>query len=221
MSFSTAEVEIRGRFTEILQLLNSLDVKEGERLLPSNDPEKAMRGLALVGIYSAVERGVNSYVEEALTEISAHSANIDMCRPEIQAIFFKGQLQSIRDCSMSSFEAKSVELFEAMQEGATFTTSINPFAYRLQNVDGESMVNCCNLLGAKGFTIGPMEKARLNNLKERRNAVSHGRESPVAVGGRLTIGEIRRIHSIADTEVNRFGNHLKEFFEGRFYVQSA
>ncbi|QFT59185.1 hypothetical protein FIU94_10140 [Sulfitobacter sp. THAF37] len=217
MSFADAQLEVRGRFTETLQVINRLDPGGPPNLIPSTDPDKSLRGLLLVAIYSAMERGVNAYVEEAMAVATSHAPLVKDCIPEVQAIFHYPRIQSLRDCSYDNSLNKSIELFSMLNEELEFSVASNPFSVRLQNVDGSQMEQCCQLLGVPNFVIGVMEKGRLNNLRERRNAVSHGRESSVQVGGRFSFGEIRTMHSIADTEVERFGSALQAFFEQKGY----
>lgn len=221
MSFADAQLEVRGRFTEALQVINRLDPGAAPNFVPSTDPDKALRGLLLVAIYSAMERGVNAYVEEALAVATSHSALVRDCIPEVQAIFHYPRIQSLRDCSDDNSLSKSIELFSMLTQDLKFSVESNPFSVRLQNVDGSTMERCCQFLGVPNFSVGAMERGRLNNLRERRNAVSHGRESSVQVGGRFSYGEIRTMHSIADTEVEKFGSALKHFFEQKGYELSG
>lgn len=44
MSFADAQLEVRGRFTEALQVINWLDRGAPPNLIPSTDPDKALRG---------------------------------------------------------------------------------------------------------------------------------------------------------------------------------
>lgn len=221
MSFADAQLEVRGRFTEALQVINRLDPGAPPNLVPSTDPDKALRGLLLVAIYSAMERGVNAYVEEALAVATSHASLVKDCIPEVQAIFHYPRIQSLRACSEDNSLSKSIELFSMLTQDLEFSVGSNPFAVRMQNVDGSTMEQCCQFLGVPNFSIGIMERGRLNNLRERRNAVSHGRESSVQVGGRFSYDEIRTIHSIADTEVEKFGSALKAFFEQKGYELSS
>ena len=221
MSFADAQLEVRGRFTEVLQVINRLDPGASQSLSPSTDPDKALRGLLLVAIYSAMERGVNAYVEEALAIVTSHSSRVKDCIPEVQALFHYPRIQSIRDCSDHNSFPRSIELFTSLSEDLEFSVANNPLSVRLQNVDGSTMEQCCQFLGVPEFGIGVMQRGRLNNLRERRNAVSHGRESSVQVGGRFSYREIRTIHSIADTEVEKFGLALKSFFETRSYERKS
>lgn len=220
MSFADAHLEVRGRFMEALQVINRLDPGVSQSLAPSTDPDKALRGLLLVAIYSAMERGVNAYVEEALAVVTSHASRVKNCIPEVQAIFHYPRIQSLRDCSDDNSLSKSIELFSMLTQDLKFSVASNPFSPRLQNVDGSTMEQCCKFLGVPNFKIEAMEKGRLNNLRERRNAVSHGRESSVQVGGRFSFAEIRTMHSIADTEVEKFGSALKTFFEQKGYELS-
>lgn len=221
MSFADAQLEVRGRFTEALQVINRLNPGTPPNLIPSTDPDKSLRGLLLVAIYSAMERGVNAYVEEALAVATSHASVVKDCIPEVQAIFHYPRIQSLRDCSYDNSFSKSIELFSMLKQDLEFSVASNPFSARLQNVDGSTMEQCCKLLGVPNFSIGVMEKGRLNNLRERRNSVSHGRESSVQVGGRFSYGEIRTMHSIADTEVEKFGSALKAFFEQKGYERGS
>lgn len=133
MSFADAHLEVRGRFMEALQVINRLDPGVSQSLAPSTDPDKALRGLLLVAIYSAMERGVNAYVEEALAVVTSHASRVKNCIPEVQAIFHYPRIQSLRDCSDDNSLSKSIELFSMLTQDLKFSVASNPFrrAFRM------------------------------------------------------------------------------------------
>lgn len=218
MSFSDARSEVRDRFVEVLQLLNFIETVSSNQFTPSTRPEQAQRGLLLVAIYSAVERGVNAYVDEALGELTAHAANVRECNPAIQSLFHYSTIQSLRDCASEKVLIKSREFIGDLKLNSKFKTLSNPISSRMQNVDGRTMEECCDIFGISGYNIENSVKARLNNLRERRNAVSHGRESAAIAGGRFSLTDLRRMLEVSDAEIERFGMTLEAFFESRQYL---
>lgn len=218
MSFEGAFLESRSRFTEVFQLISDLSGDEDGGLRPVTTPQKAMRGLSLVAIYGAVERSINAFVEQAIGELSKQQEKVIDCIPQIQSLVFQPGINSIRDCSYDNLLDTSCNLFSKINSGYLVKVDVNPFQGRLQNVDGNTMYFVASLLGVSGYGLSASARGRLNNLRERRNAVAHGRESPATAGERFRKSNLREMYEVASTESGRFGEALKLHFVERKYI---
>lgn len=217
MSFADALAETRERFSEALQLLNLLDASEQDRKGPASITDKALKGLALVSIYAAVERSINFAVEQALFEISSHGTPSSDCNDVVLTIFHYSKIQALKDCGGEQILPKAANLIFHARSGVPLSTNVNPFSYYLQNVGANTIVDIAARFGVVGYSISPASSTRLDNLRERRNAISHGREAASAAGERFTMRELRSLFVIADTEVTRFVDALKVYCEKKHY----
>ena len=89
----------------------------------------------------------------------------------------------------------------------------------LQNVDMGTVMKVKSYFGTTTYKVEQENAGRLNNLRERRNAVAHGHESASQVGARYTYPELRKLYEVADLESTRFHLHMKEYCEARKYMR--
>lgn len=221
MSFADAESESRERLAESTALLNHIRATSPVDFTPLDDLQKSMRGLWLVSLYGAFERAVNVTVEAAIAEISGHATKSIDCVPALHSILQYSYIAALRDCGNNRSIDKSIDLFEASFSTNPASLNDNPLAERLQNVDGSTLIWVTGIFGAPGFVMPESNKGRLSRLRERRNAVAHGREAASKVGERYTLEELARVYDAADAEITRFLFHLRDYCANRGYVRRA
>lgn len=219
MSFDDCDVEIRGRFGEASAFLNHLRQIAPEGFSPLDDLQKSMRALCLVTVYAAFERSVNLIVESAVAEISACGVPSIDCIPSMQGVIHFAKLQSLHQGSAKRIFDTSSVLFEASLSSQPAKIVDNPLAEKLQNVDGSTLVWIAQLFGVRGFACEAANAGRLGTLRERRNAVAHGREAASKVGERYTLDELARVYGAADAEITRFRLAMHDQCTNRGYVR--
>lgn len=218
MSFENAQVEIRDRFTEAGALLFFLRENGPAPLQPTSNHIKSLKGLWLVSIYSAVERSVNTTIEAALEVISGHENKSIDCIPSLHSIFHFNGVRSLNECGKNKIFEKSALLFKDIFSEAVMKVIDNPLAESLQNVDASTMSWALGLFGAPNLSVSPASIGRVNALRERRNAVAHGRESASEVGERYTIEELGNIYQAADEVITAFFINLSEHCTKQHYL---
>ena len=219
MSFDSAQAEIRDRFSEANSLLVYLRENGPEPLQPTSNNIKSLKGLWLVSIYSAVERSVNTTIEAALEVISSHENRSVDCIPALLSIIYFNGIRSINECGRSKILDKSSLLFNDVFSENVMKVTENPLAENLQNVDANTMSWALGLFGAPNLTVSPASIGRVNALRERRNAVAHGRESASEVGERYTIEELNNIYQASDEVVTAFFFILNEHCTNQRYLK--
>lgn len=219
MSFADAAAETRERFTEALALANHLRSIAPQDLTPLDDIQKTQRGLWLVSLYAAFERGTNAIVEASLSEISSHGTKSIDCTPALHSIIHFPRVQSVKDCGYAKLLDSSIRLFDASLGSTPANVQDNPLADYLQNVDGGTLEWVCTLFGTPAYSITGANRGRISNLRERRNAVAHGRESASKVGERYTLDEMMNVYQAADSELTRFHLHMESYCTGKLYVR--
>lgn len=219
MSFENANIEIRDRFSEANSLLVFLNENGPQPLQPTSNNIKSLKGLWLVSIYSAVERSVNTTIEAALEVISSHGNRSIDCIASLHSIFHFNRVRSLNECGKNKLFDKSISLFEdALSESAIKVTD-NPLAESLQNVDANTISWVLGLFGAPNISVPPASIGRVNALRERRNAVAHGRESASEVGERYTIDELTNIYNASDEVITSFLLNLSEHCINQNYLK--
>jgi hypothetical protein len=77
------------------------------------------------------------------------------------------------------------------------------------------------LFGAPEMVVPQASLGRTNALRERRNAVAHGRESAAKVGERYTISELENIYQAADEIVTSFTLSLKDHCVAKRFLRQT
>lgn len=221
MTFPAAQDEMRERFTETLALTNYIRLQSPEGTAPLDSVQKSMRGLWLVSLYAAFERSANAIVEAAIGEVASHGSRSIDCTPSIHSIIHFSKVQAVKDCGAQSIFDKSVTLFNAAFSGVPLTALDNPLAERMQNVDGNTLSWIAGLFGLEEFSMNVPDKGRLNTLRERRNAVAHGRESASEVGQRYSLEEMNNVYNAADRVSTEFLLAMREHCTERLYLRVA
>lgn len=190
----------------------SLDVELHEGLDPRGTEDKVnrlseevkyLKGLWIVSLYGAFEKSLNSIFNEVLGVVEASEATFNSLKPSLKTIFGYSHIQSIKDCSYDTVIEKAIDFFRTSESPSKVALSVNPLTTYLQNVDGKSIIFLCNVLSINDYQIDLGRLGRLNNLKERRNAVAHGRETPAEVGSRFSRG-LTELHALVLEETSRF-----------------
>ncbi|MBK0024258.1 MAE_28990/MAE_18760 family HEPN-like nuclease [Brucella pseudogrignonensis] len=221
MSFEVADAERRERFAEANALLLYLRSLAPPPPLPATENDKSLRGLWLVSLYAAVERSVNAMTEAAITVISSHQNKSIQCIAPIHGIFHFNKVKSLKDCGRGKVFDKSALLFKASLSEEILSISDNPLAESLQNVDSNTMSWILELFGAPRMTPAAASIDRVNTLRERRNAVAHGRESASQVGERYTLSDLSNIYNAADEVVLSFFMCLKDHCVHQRYLRAS
>lgn len=217
MSFEFARRESATRFAEAFSLLLHLKKISPAPLTPANDIIKSLRGLWLVSIYGAIERSVNAATEAAIRTISGHRPKSIDCRPPLHVIFHFSKIQPINGCSRRDIFIKSKELLEVSHGESPLALSDNPLSDNLQNVDARTMSWVLALFGAPEMEVNPASVGRINTLRDRRNALAHGREGAAQVGEAYELTELENIYNAADEVVTAFHETLNEHCTQRRY----
>lgn len=221
MSLEAAADEVRERFSKASMVINHLRAIAPGDLQPIDDLQRTLRGLCLVSIYAAFERSANAIVESALIELTSHETPATSYITSLHSIIHYAKVKSLRSCGFDHIIDRSTALFDAAFENSSAAFLENPLAEKMQNVDGGTLEWLASLFGVSDHACTPANRGRLGNLRERRNAVAHGREAASVVGGRFSINELGNIYDAADMEITRFLITIRDQCDGRLYIRQA
>ena len=192
---------------------------EDSRLRSSDHELNALKGLWLVSLYAALEYGVNSLVTQSLSHIEGAGTRYNECRLELQPILHRSRVQSIRDCSLSKSHSAAFKLIMATMSPEVIRKVGHPLSEVLQNVDGHSIQLVVQLFGIADYQIEKPALIKLNNLKERRNAVAHGRETAAQAGQTFSLPSMKDIYDVTDYEIQRLSKRLTHFLSSEEYLR--
>ena len=221
MSLEAAEAEVRERFSEASMVINHLRTIAPADHQPVDDLQKTLRGLCLVSIYAAFERSANAIIEAALVELTSHETPSTSYITSLHGLMHYAKVKSLRACGFDHILDRPKVLFDAAFEDSSGSFLENPLAERMQNVDGGTLEWLASLFGVSDHACAPANRGRLGNLRERRNAVAHGREAAGFVGGRFSMDELSNVYNAADMEVTRFLIAIRNQCDRRLYIRRA
>jgi len=216
--FDALEANIREQFVDCQRTLIYL------RGLPKADEHPAplevrgLRGLWLVNLYGVMEKSVNLISDEIIDCIINDAVASSSLKPSLHGVFHFSKIQALKNCGYGTIIERSMELLRASHSVESVVLSRNPLPDKLQNVDADSIYLLCDLFSLEGHEIEIGRRGRLNNLKERRNAVAHGRETPHAVGGRFNSQGLQDLFTLTNEEVFRFMESCKIYCENKSYL---
>lgn len=216
--FDALEADIRERFVDCQRMLIYLKRLPNADVHPAPLEIRSLRGLWLVNLYGVMEKSVNMISDEIMNCIIADSVASSSLKPSLHGIFHFSKIQALKSCGTGTVIERSLELLRASHSVENVTLSSTPLPEKLQNVDAETIYLLCDLLSLDGYEIEIGRRGRLNNLKERRNAVAHGRETPHSVGGRFNFQGLQDLFTITSEEVFSFMTCCKSYCEDKAYL---
>ncbi|MDE4175768.1 hypothetical protein PXK01_16520 [Phaeobacter sp. PT47_59] len=216
--FDTLEADIRELFVDCQRMLIYLQGLPNAGLHPAPLEIRSLRGLWLVNLYGVMEKSVNMIADEIVNCIINDAVASSSLKPSLHGVFHFPKIQALKSCGDRAVIEKSLELLRASHSAENVKLSSSPLPDKLQNVDAETIYLLCDLLSLKGHEIEVGRRGRLNNLKERRNAVAHGRETPHSVGGRFNFEGLQDLFRITSEEVFSFMTHCKVYCEDKAYL---
>jgi hypothetical protein len=186
--FQALQLEVMERYTTVEQHFRE------SRRLRSNLSKQAARGLVFVELYAIHEYTVRSVVRIAIDAIAAHAHRYTDLRPSLLAMFLDPELCSLRDTSPRNIWDRRLVLLER-------ATSNDPvsLAGLVLPIDGTHFRHTHVNLILKVFgvtqalTIDPRHLFRIDEVVDKRNAITHGEETAQEVGRGFSRGDIRQV----------------------------
>jgi hypothetical protein len=187
--FPALQLEVMNRFTAVDEHFRRSQKWTG-------DPALTAKGLMFVEMYAIYEYTVKAVMKAAIQEIAAHAHTYSDLQPWLLAIFLNPQLQSLRDSpAKREWESRFSLLDLAVSSAPIEAVSALP-------MDGTHFRHPQLLLVLKSLGIDRIPAARrrhllvIDDVVEKRNAVSHGSETALDVGRRYSRQEIAKVSRI-------------------------
>lgn len=218
MPFSIIKSNSRERFNEVYINLSYIEYIEPKDEQPPH--VKILRGLYYVHLYSALEKVVNETIEQTITIIKSKKIENRHYKTAFNVISLNSKMQSFKECGYKDYFLKSSEIFNSLFSNDIFEISDTIFSQNLQNVWFKTISEIIKSFGAKPLELHPRVISTVNEIVDRRNAVAHGRETPISVGERFRCKALRsktqEIQLVADLFIATFEAYI---IENEFVVE--
>lgn len=217
--FDVLEADVRERFVDCQRMLIYLRGLPNGNVHPAPLEISNLRGLWLVNLYGVMEKSVNMISDEVIDCIVSDEVSSSFLKPSLHGVFHFSKILALKDCGHGTVMEKSMDLLRASHSIENVALASNPLPNKLQNVDAETIDLLCNLLSLDGHVIEAGRRGRLNNLKERRNAVAHGRETPHSVGRRFNDRGLHELFTLTNEEVFSFMERCRTYCQNKAYLK--
>jgi len=190
MSFASIRSGAVDRFRQVRALLTLVRERETDEGVNTTDDTKMLRGLFFVHLYAALEYSVNSVVQEALRNIASRNAKAADVETRFHSVTLHHLFQSYAD-SRGRRMRKRLDILDAQSSFDVCTINDSLFSDQLQNVWADTLTDVCDCLCVDLACLKDRAtRTYLDEVVDRRNAVAHGRESPVDTGSRMNAAEL-------------------------------
>lgn len=211
--FSSTEQEVRDRIRQSKELLELAFTLEPQDETIDSEIFKIQKGYLFVSLYSSLEFTLVSVVGRYLELLKQQPKKPMEYRKYILCTILNANFNSVRDCSKKKLWDKKADLFDSLfsNDAALIDDSVLPTdginisykhvqdVWKFFHLTGDPLPDGVNIL-------------LLNEIKEHRNAIAHGRKKAVEIGSRYTpsmlIEKERAIEALCF--------HILETFKGSY-----
>lgn len=216
MPFSIIRANSRERFGEVFINLAFIEENEGSR--ESSVEIKILRGLFYVHLYSALEKAINETIEQTILLVKQDSVKNKHYDAAFNVISLNSKMQSFKHCSNKNYFSKSTEVFEGVISDEVFELSNTVFSESLQNVWYKTIQDTLRSFGLEPINTDPRVRLTIDELVDKRNAVAHGRETPVSVGERHRSDTLRKKAQEIQLVVEQFLSVFEDYVVNKKYI---
>lgn len=222
MPFSSDRKKTVEMFTNSQLFLNFIASQEALHAgLPVTTEVKIMKALFCVQLYASMEKSINDSVETLLNIVSSESIECKNLSHNLVPIALFNQFISIRDGKRSDVLSKATTIFGSSNSGDVAYLNPAVFSAELQNVWSKTINHILVSVGITEFSLSNVEKITVDEIVEKRNAIAHGRLSPVEVGERYTTEDLRKKLTILSGATTKLIDVFESYYIGKRHVKSS
>lgn len=198
------------------------ELESPDPLQPDSTRVIILRGLFYVLLYAGFEFAVNQIVSATLREISSAAVETAKLESPVFALALHPQLDALENGASNSKWKKRQKLFEAQTQERPCVINDAVLSMYLQNIGRESLEQVFSCFGINDPVVPtPRHFGYLDELVEKRRAVSHGRTGAEEAGRGYRSGELlQRFNAVIDV-VTHLQNTFSTYVSQRKYVAAA
>jgi RiboL-PSP-HEPN len=209
--FESEKQSATNRLTEVRQLLETIKSLESTEVLrPDSTEVLILRGLFYVHLYATFEHSVNEAVLTLLRAVNDLKIKTVHLEPIFLSVSLDSDFNSLRDSGVNHRWTRRIDLLRKQSSMDQAAIDENVFSSYLQNIwqkNLQQIFDCffINEPIVPNLTCSPF----IDEIVNKRNAVAHGRESPVRVGSGTRSSDL---HIRLDA-ISQIITHLIQCFE--------
>lgn len=212
-------INMDSRFQEVRTLVSFIKTQESVMTPPvDSDLVKILRGLFFPHLYGAFEKSINEAVEIFLQAVQGLAVPYCHFAPSFLPTALDPNFQSIYD-SVGKRLAKRIDFVRKMESSDRCVINNAAFSRELQNAWPETLAEVARSIGI----ILPLKSTSTDLLYlyetvDKRNAVAHGRISPLVVGSSGRTSDLENLLTSVVRVANDFIEMLESHFNQREFV---
>lgn len=205
------------RFNEALVYLVSIGNIEiaGQ---PASQELKVLKGLFFVLLYGAVEKSCTETVQLLLSKIKVLGPKNEHVTMPFNVVTMARKWKGIKDSGYGNAFVQMKDFFNGIDSAEVHPFDETLFSATLQNVWAKTIDEVIGALGVTGFTLQISQRALIDELVDKRNAVAHGRESASSVGEKYGCKDLNSKLNDTQALIFQFIDRLELFLNQREFI---
>lgn len=192
MSLTDVRGASTSRLREVGHYLALIEGVSPKKPGPVKHSVKAAKGLFFVHLYAVLEFTVVSAVQKTIQVINTSGKTVKDVKPIFLSLALDPECKAVADVGPSKLWPKRRVMFAKVGSTDPLTIDESLFPADGSNIKYEQLASVWETFCISAPVVPRIQlRVRLQELTENRNAVSHGRESPITVGGRYSPADLQ------------------------------
>ncbi|WP_259373719.1 HEPN domain-containing protein [Rubrivivax gelatinosus] len=199
----------------LLQHLRRLDERDDAT---HEDLIKAQKGMLFVSMYAALEYTVVSAVSDFLAELQANAAAPSAYKSSLIPTLLNREFNAIIGASKKTVWSHKLNLVRRLAAPDLCSIDNDVFPAESTNISADHLASIWGQLCLPGAPLPPQATAWLiNELKNHRNAIAHGRETASSIGGRFSVSQLEQRYAAVQATCAHIVMAFEEHLDQRSY----
>ena len=206
--YQSVELEIRDRLNQSKELMSHISNLEQDNR--NSELIKIQKGYLFVSLYASIEYTVTSVVSRYLEILSQENFKPMEYKRYILCAILDGRFNSLVESGKKKIWEKKKDFFDALFSSEPVNIDDSVFPTDGINISSKQIEGIWSIFHLEGLPIPEsVNKWVLNEIKDHRNAIAHGREKAADIGGRYTFSTLDQ----RMIDVERLCFHIVEGFK--------
>jgi hypothetical protein len=211
--FESVEREVGDRIRQskdLLRLIKSLSLQDEYQ---DSDIYKIQKGYLFVSLYSSIEYCLTASVSRFLELLKASPRRPTEYKYYFLCMLLNANFNSVRDCSKKNVWDKRADLIDTLFSENIVDIDTSVFPTDGINISDKQIDDVWKFFHLNGSSLPEgVNQLLLKEIKEHRNAIAHGREKAIDIGGRYTEDALQ----IKENAVEKLCLHVIEEFKSTY-----
>ena len=191
--FNDISSNIMWRLKQTAQILEYLKNNLNIEAVCNSDFYKIQKGFIFVSMYSSLEYVTTQCVSRTLEIIAENLLQPSKYKKTLLCLFFDSHFKSLRECSSAKVWDKRKEFIFSIMNDANLSSidcTVFPSGGSM-NISKKEIENIWLFFDiSNDYDISDIKHFLLNEIKDHRNAIAHGREHAIDIGKRYNVNQL-------------------------------